>query len=262
MSSLKKLREKYLAGEKLVCLTGYDALMSSILAEAGVEFILVGDSLSNVIAGYDNTLPITMEQMLWHTQMTVRGAKGVPVVADMPFMSYEVSVEQALINAGRFIKEGGAAAVKLEGGTSVEPVIKALVNAHIPVCRHVGLQPQSVLTLGGYSVQGKSVSDAERIKNDALAVQEAGAFAVVLEMIPSKLAAEITDMLNIPTIGIGAGPNCSGQVLVTHDLLGFNERKLKIAKRYAEMREVALSALKSYVSDVKKGATPSEENAF
>lgn len=262
MSSLKKLREKYLAGEKLVCLTGYDALMSGILADAGVDFILVGDSLSNVIAGYDNTLPVTMEQMLWHTQMTVRGAKGLPVVADMPFLSYEASVEQAIVNAGRFIKEGGAAAVKLEGGTGVETVIKALTDAHIPVCGHVGLQPQSVLTLGGYSVQGKNKDDAERIKRDALAVQEAGAFAVVLEMIPSKLAAEITDMLSIPTIGIGAGPHCSGQVLVTHDLLGFSERKLKIAKRYAEMREVALNALKSYVSDVKKGATPSEENAF
>ncbi len=262
MSCLKKVREKYLAGEKLVFLTGYDALMAELLSEAGVDFILVGDSLSNVIAGYDSTLPVTMEQMLWHTQMVVRGAHDVPVVADMPFMSYEVSVEQALINAGRFIKEGGATAVKLEGGTSIAHVIKAMTEAHIPVCGHVGLQPQSVLTLGGYSVQGKGKEDAERIKKDAMSVQEAGAFAVVLEMIPSKLAAEITEMLSIPTIGIGAGPHCSGQVLVTHDLLGFNARKLRIAKRYAEMRETALTALKSYVSDVKKGATPSEENAF
>ena len=262
MSSIKKLREKYLAGEKLVCLTGYDALMSSILAEAGVDFILVGDSLSNVIAGYANTLPVTMEQMLWHTQMTVRGANGVPVVADMPFLSYEVSVQEAVMNAGRFIKEGGADAVKLEGGTAVEPVIKALTAAHIPVCGHVGLQPQSVLTLGGYAVQGKDVNEAERIKRDALAVQEAGAFAVVLEMVPAKLAAEITGMLKIPTIGIGAGPNCSGQVLVTHDLLGFSEKKLKIAKRYAEMRSTALEALKNYVADVKDGRTPSKENSF
>ncbi|MBR5623422.1 3-methyl-2-oxobutanoate hydroxymethyltransferase [bacterium] len=262
MTSLRKLNEKYLAGEKLVALTGYDALMSSLLAEAGVDFILVGDSLSNVIAGYPNTLPVNMEQMLWHTQMTVRGAKGTPVVADMPFMSYEVSREQAMINAGRFIKEGGADAVKLEGGSAAYPVIKALTEAHIPVCGHVGLQPQSVLTLGGYSVQGKTKETATKIKEDALAVQEAGAFAVVLEMIPADLAAEITSLLKIPTIGIGAGPHCSGQILVTQDLLGMTGSKMKIAKRYAELRKEALEALSSYVSDVKKGLTPSEENSF
>ena len=262
MASLKKLKEKYLAGEKLVALTGYDALMSSILADAGVDFILVGDSLSNVIAGYDNTLPITMEQMLWHTQMTVRGAKGVPVVADMPFMSYEISVEQALVNAGRFIKEGGADAVKLEGGRAAYHTIRALTEAHIPVCGHVGLQPQSVLALGGYSVQGKDKETARKIKEDALAVQEAGAFAVVLEMIPSDLAAEISSSLKIPTIGIGAGPFCAGQVLVTHDLLGMTENKMKIVKRYAYLRKKAVESLQEYISDVKNGITPSKENCF
>ncbi|MBO7434971.1 3-methyl-2-oxobutanoate hydroxymethyltransferase [bacterium] len=262
MTSLRKLREKYLAGEKLVVLTGYDALMSSLLAEAGVDVILVGDSLSNVIAGYPNTLPVNMEQMLWHVQMTVRGAKGTPVIADMPFLSYEVSTEQALVNAGRFIKEAGADAVKLEGGRSAYPVIQALTAAHIPVCGHVGLQPQSVLTTGGYSVQGRTEEEAARIKADALAVQEAGAFAVVLEMVPAKLAEEITASLKIPTIGIGAGPHCSGQVLVTQDLLGMTEAKLKIAKRYAELRREALEALTNYVSDVKEGRTPSEENSF
>ena len=262
MNSLRKFQEKYAAGEKLVVLTGYDALLASYLAEASVDCILVGDSLSNVIAGYDSTLPVTMEEMLWHTKMVVRGAGSVPVIADMPFLSYEISIEEAVRNAGRFIKEARATGVKLEGGQTAERVIKAMTDANIPVCGHVGMQPQSFLKLGGYSVQGRDAAVAERIKKDALAVQEAGAFAVVLEMVPLELAREITALLKIPTIGIGAGPYCSGQVLVTHDLLGLTKQKLKFCKRYAELGKEINKALSEYVADVRAGKMPTEEQAF
>lgn len=262
MNSLRKIQEKYAASERLVALTAYDALTAGWLAEAGVDLILVGDSLSNVVAGYDSTIPVTMDQMLWHVQMTVRGAGSVPVVADMPFMSYEISREQALANAARFVKEGGATAVKLEGGGAVVETVRALTGAHIPVCGHLGLQPQSVLASGRYAVHGREAGEAERIKKEALALQEAGAFAVVLEMVPLELAREVTASLSIPTIGIGAGPHCSGQILVTQDLLGFTGQEHRFLRRYAEVGAVAREALSAYVRDVKAGLTPDEEHSF
>ena len=250
-------------GAKITCLTAYDYSFARILDSAGVDILLVGDSVGCVVQGYANTLPVTMDEMVYHTRAVVRGRKRALVVGDMPFLSYQVSREEAVRNAGRFLQEGGAEAVKLEGGMSVRETIAKIVQAGIPVMGHVGLTPQSVHRLGGYKVQGKDKGRYDEILADALAVEEAGGFALVLEGMPIELAKEITSRVSIPTIGIGAGPHCDGQVLVIHDMLGlFDDFKPKFVKRYAELKDVITGAVKSFVCDVREERFPAEEHSF
>ena len=228
-----------------------------------VNSILVGDSLGNVMLGYEDTTPVTMEDMIHHTAAVARGAKNALIVGDMPFMSYQTSVYDAVVNAGRLIKEGHANAVKLEGGVEVCPQIKAIVEAGIPVCAHIGLTPQSINAFGGHKVQGKSEEAARKLMEDALAVQEAGAFAVVIEAVPAKLASLITSKLDIVTIGIGAGAGCDGQVLVYQDMLGmFSDFSPKFVKRYAEIGEIMKKAFAKYDEEVKAGIFPAEEHGY
>lgn len=248
---------------KISMLTAYDYSTAKLMNDAGINSILVGDSLGNVVLGYENTVPVTMEDMIHHTKAVSRGAKDALVIADMPFMSYQTSVYDAVVNAGRLLKEGGANAVKLEGGKEVCPQIKAIVDAGIPVCAHIGLTPQSVNALGGNRVQGKTELAAKKLLEDALAVQEAGAFAVVIEAVPEKLASLITSRLDIVTIGIGAGNGCDGQVLVYQDMLGmFSDFTPKFVKRYANIGEMMTSAFKQYDEDVKNSSFPSEEHTY
>jgi 3-methyl-2-oxobutanoate hydroxymethyltransferase len=250
-------------GEKISMLTAYDYSTAKLIDEAGVHSILVGDSLGNVILGYEDTVSVTMEDMIHHGSAVARGVKNALLIIDMPFMSYQISVQDALVNAGRLMKEGHAGAVKLEGGKEVCPQIQAIVNAGIPVCAHVGLTPQSIHAFGGFKVQGKSEEAARKILEDAKAVEEAGAFAVVLEGIPAKLASLITEQLHIPTIGIGAGNGCDGQVLVYQDMLGmFSDFTPKFVKRYAEVGKVMTDAFRRYVEEVQSGEFPSEENVY
>lgn len=250
-------------GTKLTMLTAYDYSTAKLLDEAGVNSILVGDSLGNVILGYEDTIPVTMEDMIHHGAAVARGAKNALVVIDMPFMSYQVSVEEAVYNAGRLMKEGLGGAVKLEGGEEVCPQIRAIVNAGIPVMAHLGLTPQSIHIFGGHKVQGKTEAAAKRLIEAAKKVQEAGAFAVVLEAVPSKLAEMITKELAIPTIGIGAGNNCDGQVLVYQDMLGmFSDFTPKFVKRYANLGELMKTAFRTYIEEVQSGAFPAEEHAY
>ncbi|MCM1494833.1 MAG: 3-methyl-2-oxobutanoate hydroxymethyltransferase [Bacteroides sp.] len=250
-------------GTKLTMLTAYDYSTAKLLDEAGVNSILVGDSLGNVILGYEDTLAVTMEDMLHHGAAVARGAKDALVVIDMPFMSYQISVEEAVRNAGRLMKEGHGAAVKLEGGAAVCPQIRAIVDAGIPVMAHLGLTPQSIHAFGGFKVQGKTEAAAKKLLEDAKKVQEAGAFSVVLEAVPSKLAALITEQLDIPTIGIGAGNACDGQVLVYQDMLGmFSDFTPKFVKRYANVGEVMKDAFRQYIEEVQSGAFPAKENEY
>jgi 3-methyl-2-oxobutanoate hydroxymethyltransferase len=250
-------------GEKITCLTAYDYATARILDEAGVEMLLVGDSLGCVVQGNSNTLAVTMEEMIYHTRAVVRGRKRALVIGDMPFMSYQLNKEQALQNAGRFLKEAGAEAVKLEGGVTMLETIRAIVNAGIPVMGHVGLTPQSVHQFGGYKVQGRDANRREMVLGDALAVEEGGAFAVVLEGIPLDLAREITERLAIPTIGIGAGVHCDGQVLVIHDMLGlFDDFTPKFVKRYADVKSAVSGAVQEFIGDVKGRKFPAEEHSF
>lgn len=250
-------------GEKITVLTCYDYPTAMIMDGCGIDMILVGDSLGVVFAGYDNTLPVTMEEMIYHTRAVMRAQPKALVVADMPFLSYQVSLDEARRNAGRLIKEGGAAAVKLEGGSNIVPVINAIVDMDIPVMAHIGLTPQSIHRMGGYRVQGKKEEQADKLLADAHAVQDAGAFAVVLEGIPLKLARRITSELAIPTIGIGAGPYCDGQVLVIHDILGLCEKySPKFVKRYADVKAVMAEAIAHYIVEVKEGEFPKEEHSF
>jgi 3-methyl-2-oxobutanoate hydroxymethyltransferase len=250
-------------GEKITCLTAYDYATARILDEAGVETLLVGDSLGCVVQGNSNTLAVTMEEMIYHTRAVVRGRKRALVIGDMPFMSYQLNKEQALQNAGRFLKEAGAEAVKLEGGVTMLGTIRAIVNAGIPVMGHVGLTPQSVHQFGGYKVQGRDANRREMVLRDALAVEEGGAFAVVLEGIPLDLAREITERLAIPTIGIGAGVHCDGQVLVIHDMLGlFDDFTPKFVKRYADVKAAVSGAVQDFIGDVKGRKFPAEEHSF
>jgi len=249
-------------GRKITMLTAYDYPFASILDTSGVDILLVGDSAGSVIAGYENTLPVTMEEMIYHTKAVARGRKRTLLVADMPFMSYQVSIPDARRNAGRLIKEGGAEAVKVEGGVQTKDTIKAIIDIDVPVMGHIGLTPQSIHRMGGYKIQGRKEGQAEALLADALAVQEAGAFAVVLEGVPAVLAERITREIRIPTIGIGAGPHCSGQVLVIHDLLGLSGRKLKFARQYADLEKVISDAVKNYLEDVKTGSFPSEGESF
>lgn len=248
---------------KISMLTAYDYSTAKLMNDAGINSILVGDSLGNVVLGYENTVSVTMEDMIHHTKAVSRGAKDALVIADMPFMSYQTSVYDAVVNAGRLLKEGGANAVKLEGGKEVCPQIKAIVDAGIPVCAHIGLTPQSVNALGGNRVQGKTELAAKKLLEDAIAVQEAGAFAVVIEAVPEKLASLITCRLDIVTIGIGAGNGCDGQVLVYQDMLGmFSDFTPKFVKRYANIGEMMTSAFKQYDEDVKNSSFPSEEHTY
>lgn len=250
-------------GEKITMLTAYDYSTAKLIDEAGINSILVGDSLGTVILGYEDTLPVTMEDILHHTKAVARGAKNALVVADMPFMSYQTSVYDAVKNAGRLIKEGGAQAVKLEGGASVTEQIRAIVKASIPVVAHIGLTPQSVNVFGGHKVQGKSEESAKQIIEDAKAVEAAGAFALVMECVPASLAKIISDTVSIPTIGIGAGAGCDGQVLVYQDMLGmFTDFSPKFVKRYADVGTIMKEAFKNYIEEVQNGTFPAEEHTF
>lgn len=248
--------------EKLTMLTAYDYTFANVVDSAGIDSILVGDSLGNVMLGYPNTIPVTVDEMIHHTKAVTKGAKRALVVIDMPFMSYHESIEQAKRNAGRMMKESGADAVKLEGGVRVKEAIKALVDIEIPVMGHIGLTPQSIHRMGSYKVQGKGKEAAALIK-DAKAVEEAGAFSVVLECVPRQLAKEITDMLSIPTIGIGAGPDCDGQVLVIHDLLGLlGEFRPKFVKTYINIRHGMDASIKNFIEEVRAGAFPDDAHSF
>lgn len=262
-TTVATLKEKKLAGEKVTMLTAYDYSTAKLMDNAGIEMLLVGDSLGNVILGYENTLSVTMEDMIHHTSAVARGAENAMVVADMPFMSYQTSVYDAVVNAGRLVKEGHAHAVKLEGGKSVCPQIKAITEASIPVVAHIGLTPQSVNAFGGFKVQGKDAENAERLVEEARAVQEAGAFAVVMECVPAKLAEYITSQVSITTIGIGAGAGCDGQVLVYQDMLGmFPDYKPKFVKKFADVGSIMTQAFSDYIKEVKDGTFPAEEHTF
>lgn len=250
-------------GEKISMLTAYDYTMARIIDAAGIDIILVGDSASNVMAGHETTLPITLEQMIYHTSIVVRGAQRALVVADLPFMSYQVTAEEALVNAGRMMKEAGAHCVKLEGGAPMVPTIKKIVDAGIPVMGHLGLTPQSIYKFGTYKVRATDESEANQLLADAIALQEAGCFAVVLEKIPAKLAKQVSESLSIPTIGIGAGSACDGQVLVIHDMLGLTkEFKPRFLRRYAELQDVIDGAVRRYVDDVKQRRFPSKDEQY
>jgi len=256
---LQKIKD---SGEKITMLTAYDYPTARMLDEAGVDILLIGDSVGNVMMGYENTLPVTVDDIIYHTKAVVKARKKALVVADMPFMSYQVSIEEAKINAGRMIQEGGAEAVKLEGGENMEAVIRALCEIDIPVMGHIGLTPQSIHRMGGYKIQGKEERQRQKLLADALAVERAGAFSVVLEAIPAELAQEITQSLNIPTIGIGAGINCDGQVLVIHDVLGLFDRFTpSFVKKYADLFSEMQRAFKEYISDVKERRFPAAEHS-
>jgi 3-methyl-2-oxobutanoate hydroxymethyltransferase len=250
-------------GEPIVMLTAYDFPSARLVEQAGANAILVGDTLGMVVLGYETTLPVTMDDMLHHVKAVVRGTRRALVVADMPFMSYQVGPEDALRNAGRFLQEAGARAVKLEGGVTVAESVRRLVDAGIPVMGHIGLTPQSLHQFGGYKVQGKTPRAAARLMDDALALEQAGAFAIVLELVPAPLAQLITKRLRVPTIGIGAGPDCDGQIQVYHDLLGlFTGFVPKHTRRYAEVGEAIRDALAAYADDVREGRFPTEEQSF
>lgn len=250
-------------GEKITMVTAYDYTYAQIVEQAGVETILVGDSLGMTVLGYEDTLPVTMEDMIHHGKAVCRGAKAPFVVIDMPFMSYHISVEQAVENAGRLIKETGANAVKLEGGLNVIEKIRAIVDAQIPVMGHIGLTPQSVNALGGFKVQGKTLEVARKLMEDAKALQAAGCFSIVIEGVPAELATFLTNQLDIPTIGIGAGAGCDGQVLVLQDMLGlFTDLSPKFVKNYAKLRGTTVEALQTYIREVKENLFPAEQHCF
>lgn len=263
-ATIRRFLEMKQEARPIVAMTAYDVLFARLLEEAGVDLILVGDSLGQVVLGYDSTIPVTLDEMIHHARAVKRGAPDTLVVLDMPFMSYQASVEDALRNAGRGLKETGVEAVKLEGGHERTcETIEALVSAGIPVMGHIGLTPQSVHALGGYRVQGRGEAAAERIRREAAALEEAGVFAMVLELLPAPLAREISESLTVPTIGIGAGPGCDGQVLVLYDALGLNPGfNPKFLKRFAELHEVALEGVRAYAREVREGAYPDPEHSF
>lgn len=255
--------KKKASGQKITMLTAYDYPTAQMVDEAGIDAVLVGDSVSMVVQGIENTLPVTMDEMVYHTKMVTRAVKSAMVIGDMPYMSYQISVEEALRNAARFIKEGGAQAIKLEGGREIADIVSAMTRAEIPVMAHVGLTPQALHRMGGFKVQGRSADAAARILEDAKILEDAGAFSMVVEAVPAELATEITRTLGIPTIGIGAGVNCDGQVLVLHDLLGLFERFLpKFAKRYVNLKEIGVNAIVEYKKEVEDGTFPGPEHSF
>ena len=250
-------------GKRIAMLTAYDYHTALLEDRAGIEIILVGDSLAMTVLGYENTLPVTMDAMIHHTQAVTRGAKYALIIGDMPFMSYNTSERDAILNAGRFMKEGGADAVKLEGGASVKEIVRAIVRAGIPVMGHIGLTPQTISMLGGFKVQGKDAQGAQKIIDDALSLEDVGAFSVLLEAVPAPIAKRVTERLNVPTIGIGAGVHCDGQVLVVHDVLGLFDRFTpKFAKRYVNLSELMLKAFDSYREEVTKGTFPTDQHSF
>lgn len=257
---IQKMKEE---GKKITMLTAYDYPTALLEDRAGIDIILVGDSVGMTVLGYENTLPVTMDEMIHHTKAVSRGTKYALIIGDMPFMSFNTSEREAIINAGRFMKEGGADAVKLEGGASVKEIARAIVKAGIPVMGHIGLTPQTISMLGGFKVQGKDAQAAQKIIDDALSLEEAGVFSVILEAIPAPIAKMITERLKIPTIGIGAGVYCDGQVLVVHDLLGLFDRFTpKFAKRYVNLSELMLQAFQSYIEEVRKGDFPMDQHSF
>jgi 3-methyl-2-oxobutanoate hydroxymethyltransferase len=261
--TIPALHAKKRRGEPITMITAYDYPGALAVDEAGVDLILVGDSLGMVVLGYESTVPVTMDDMLSHTAAARRGTKYAHLVGDMPFLSYQVDVKEAVRNAGRFLKEAGADSVKLEGGTEMAPTVKAIVDAGIAVMGHIGLTPQSASQLGGYRVQGKTRSGAHQLLDDALALQAAGAYALVVETTPSRVSEFISKQLTIPTIGIGAGTGCDGQVLVFHDLLGYFDRfSPKHVKRYADLRSIIVAAVKQYVSEVSSRAFPTADQSF
>lgn len=250
-------------GEKISMLTAYDYTMAGIVDAAGVDVILVGDSASNVMAGFETTVPMTLEHMIYHTSCVVRGVRRALVIADLPFMTYQVTAKEALINAGRMMKEAGAHAVKLEGGKSITPTVRRIVDAGIPVVGHLGLTPQSIYKFGTYKVRAKEEKEAEQLLEDARKLEEAGAFSIVLEKIPSDLAKQVTESLSIPAIGIGAGPHCDGQVLVLHDMLGLNKDfSPRFLRRYADLHTAMTDAVGRYIDDVKTGDFPNENEQY
>lgn len=262
-NTVATFRQAKSKGEKLTILTAYDYSTAKLIDESGINSILIGDSLGMVCLGYKDTLSVTMEDMIHHTKAVSRGAVNALIVADMPFMSYQTSVYDAVKNAGRLIKEGGAQAVKLEGGAIVCEEIKAIVKAQIPVMGHMGLTPQSVNVFGGFKVQGKTEDEAKKLIEEAKKIEEAGAFALVLECVPEKLAQIITNELSIPTIGIGAGPFCDGQVLVYQDMIGmFTDYTPKFVKKYADVGSVMKNSFREYINEVKEGVFPSKEHCF
>lgn len=260
--TVRCLRKMKARGEKIAALTAYDHPTARLLDAAGVDLILVGDSAANVVLGYESTLPVSMEEMLVLTAAVARGARRALVVADMPFLSYQVSPETALANAGRFVKEARAEAVKLEGGRRTAPAVRRIVEAGIPVLGHLGLTPQSHLALGGYRVQGREAAAAEGLREDAGALVEAGVFAMVLEGIPWTLARDVTAAVPVPTIGIGAGEHCDGQILVLHDMLGLGGGDFTFVKRYADLGAQAAAAVAEYCREVRAGAFPAAEHRF
>ncbi len=257
------LREMKAGGKRIAMLTAYDYLSAEILDEAGIDIILVGDTLGMVFAGHETTLPVTMQMMLYHTEIVTRAVKRAMVVGDMPFMSYQITPEEALRNAARFMAEGRANGIKLEGGRAMVPTIKKIIRAGIPVMGHIGLTPQSIYKFGGYHLQGKDAVEAQRILDGAKALEDAGIFALILEKIPMELAKRVTEKLSVPTIGIGAGPHCDGQVLVQHDMLGiFDKFRPRFVKRYAELGKTMREAFKEYIDDVREGRFPNKEHSY
>lgn len=261
VATIKEMKQK---GEPIVMITAYDVAMARNVNEAGVDMILVGDSVGNVMLGYNSTVPVTMDEMIHHTKAVMRGNSTALVVGDMPFMSYQASDIDAMHNAARFLKETGCTAVKLEGGAEVAPLVKKLTTAGIPVCAHIGLTPQSVNQLGGFKVQGKDIEAAQKMIEDAKALEAAGAFACVLECVPAKLAAKVTaELKTMATIGIGAGNGCDGQVLVCNDLLGVSNGFCpKFVKKYANLHDITVEAVKAYIAECKDRSFPAEEHTF
>ena len=260
INQIKEMKQK---GEKIAMLTAYDYSTAKIVDEVGVPLILVGDSLGMVVLGYESTIPVTMEEMLHHTKAVLRGAKQAMVIGDMPFMTYHISVDDALRNAARFIQEAGAQAIKLEGGVTVAEKVRRIVECGIPVMGHIGLTPQSIHQLGGFKVQGKTSGAAIRLLKDAQALEEAGAFAIVMETVPAPLATLITQKINIPTIGIGAGIGCDGQVQIINDILGsFTDFVPKHAKQYAKLADIIRNTVTDYYNEVKAGSFPTDKQSF
>jgi 3-methyl-2-oxobutanoate hydroxymethyltransferase len=262
--SVHKLREWKATGRRFAMITAYDYAMARLVEQAGIPIILVGDSLGSVMLGHETTIPVTMDDILHHTKAVVRGTQKAIVVADMPFMSYQWNADEAVRNAGRLLQEAGATAVKLEGGSHVVPLVRRMVEVGIPVMGHLGLTPQSVNQFGGHRVQGKTPAAAAKLIHDARALEEAGAFAVVLETIPAPIARMVTERLSIPTIGIGAGPTCDGQVQVLHDMLGLfdDQRPRRHAKQFAVLGEAIRGAVRDYIAEVESAAFPGPEHSF
>ncbi len=262
-TSTASLKEKRLKQERISMVTAYDYSTAMLVDKAGIDMILVGDSLGNVVLGYENTLAVTMDDMIHHSKAVVRGTRNAMVVGDMPFLSYHISIEEAVRNAGRLVQEAGVQAVKLEGGQERIATVKAILDAQIPVMGHIGLTPQSVNAFGGFKVQGKDLETANKLIKDAIALDAAGVFAIVLEGVPAKLAQRVTAEVSIPTIGIGAGVYCDGQVLVINDMLGMTSGHVpKFVKKFANLEPLIISALQDYKREVEEGTFPGEEHSF